>query len=187
MTRHPLVTTRFVASFGTRRFLRRGRRAPGFFSYSPDNVYPLQYHSEHLPRSDSRVSLTRGRDSIGRPRLHIDLRFSDADVEGVVRGHEAIDRRLQATGVGRLEYLSADVGAGVESRLGGGFHQMGTTRMAVAESDGVVDANLRLFGVDNVYVVSSSTFVTSSQANSTFMIVAFALRLAEHLVTRLGG
>jgi choline dehydrogenase-like flavoprotein len=30
-------------------------------------------------------------------------------------------------------------------------------------------------------VASSSTFVTSGQANSTFMIVAFALRLADHL------
>jgi choline dehydrogenase-like flavoprotein len=58
---------------------------------------------------------------------------------------------------------------------------MGTTRMSAQAADGVVDANLAIHGVPNVFVASSSTFVTSSQANSTFMIVAFALRLADHL------
>jgi choline dehydrogenase-like flavoprotein len=53
--------------------------------------------------------------------------------------------------------------------------------MSDAPGEGVVDRNLAVHGVGNVYVASSSTFVTSGQANSTFMIVAFALRLADHL------
>jgi choline dehydrogenase-like flavoprotein len=36
-------------------------------------------------------------------------------------------------------------------------------------------------GIDNLFVASSSVFVTSGQANSTLTIVAFALRLADHL------
>ena len=47
--------------------------------------------------------------------------------------------------------------------------------------DGVVDANLAVHGVPTLHVASSSVFPTSGQANSTFMIVVFALRLAEHL------
>jgi choline dehydrogenase-like flavoprotein len=46
---------------------------------------------------------------------------------------------------------------------------------------GVVDENLAVHGVPNVHVVSSSVFVTSGQANSTFMIVVFAIRLIERL------
>ena len=53
--------------------------------------------------------------------------------------------------------------------------------MSTSPRDGVVDENLKIHGVANVYVASSSTFVTSSHANPTFMIVAFAARLAEHL------
>ena len=68
--------------------------------------------------------------------------------------------------------------------MGGGFHQAGTTRMS-APADGVVDQNLAVHGVPNVYVASSSTFVTSGQANSTFMIVAFAVRLADRLARQL--
>ena len=61
------------------------------------------------------------------------------------------------------------------------FTGCGTTRMSADPSDGVVDENLAVHKMSNVYVASSSTFVTSGQANSTFMIVAFALRLADHL------
>jgi choline dehydrogenase-like flavoprotein len=53
--------------------------------------------------------------------------------------------------------------------------------MATNPDEGVVDANLTVHGVDNLSVVSSSTFVTSGQANSTLLIVMLAVRLAEHL------
>jgi len=185
MARHPIETARFIGDFGGRRFLVRGRRAPGFFVRRRDNVYPLQYHGEHFPHPESRVALSDQRDATGRRRLDIDLRFSDADVEGVVRAHEAWDRHLRNQGLGRLEYLQADRSAAVRNRLGGGFHQVGTTRMSALPRDGVVGPDLAVHGVENLHVVSSSVFVTSGQANSTFMIVAFAVRLAEQLVDNL--
>lgn len=178
---HPLGTARFVVGFGARRFLRRGRRAPGFFAYNSSNIYPLQYHGEHLPNAESRVFLAREIDSLGRRKLNIQLRYAGADVDGVVRAHQHWDAYLRSLRVGRLEYPDGDVHEQVERRLGGGFHQSGTTRMAAAASDGVVDTDLAVHGVKNVYVASSSAFVTSGQANSTFMVVAFALRLADHL------
>ena len=56
-----------------------------------------------------------------------------------------------------------------------------TRRMSDAASDGVVNAQGQIHGVDNLFVASSSNLVTSSQANSTFMIVAFALRMIDHI------
>jgi hypothetical protein len=179
--REPFSTAKFMVSFGAKRFLARKQRAPGFFVFNKENVYPLQYHGEHLPNPNSRVSLSREVDAIGRPKLNIDLRFSEADIDGMVRAHQHWDEYLQSSGVGHLEYIDPDIPAAIERRLGGGFHQVGTTRMSTASSEGVVDGNLAVHGTKNVYVVSSSTFVTSGQANSTFMIVAFAARLADHL------
>src|SRR5262249_8791029 len=160
-------TTRFVIGFGSRRFLARGRRAPGFAVYSSENVYPLQYHGEHRPHPESRVTLADERDALGMPRLRIDVRFSDADVEGIVRAHRCWDESLRRHRVGRLEYPVGDVGEAVSSRLGAGFHQSGTTRMSATPEDGVVDADLAVHGVPALHVLSSSTFPTSSQANST--------------------
>jgi len=39
----------------------------------------------------------------------------------------------------------------------------------------------------NLFVVSSSVLLTSSQANPTFMIIVLALRLADRLKLNLGG
>lgn len=63
------------------------------------------------------------------------------------------------------------------------YHHMGATRMADSPRQGVVDANLRLFGVSNGYVCSSSVFVTSGFSNPTHTIIALAARLAEHLAS----
>jgi choline dehydrogenase-like flavoprotein len=185
IVRHPLSTGRFMVDFGARRFLTRGRRVPGFFVYNRQNLYPFQYHGEQLPNRASTVSLSRETDQLGRRRLKIDLRFSAADVDGVLRAHEHWDQYFRKLGVGRLEYLHQDLGAAIDKRMGGGFHQIGTTRMSASPADGVVDQNLAVHGVPNVYVASSSAFVTSGQANSTFMVVAFAVRLADHLARQL--
>lgn len=185
VVRDPWSTTRFVLDFGTKRFLARRRRVPGFFAYHADNIYPLQFHGEHLPDADSRVSLTRQRDAVGMPRLKIDVRFSSGDVQGIVRAHQCWDEYLRRMEVGRLDYLDPGVEANVWRQLGAGFHQSGTTRMSEHPGDGVVDRDLAVHGVSNVFVASSSSFPTSGQANSTFMIVAFAVRLADHLATAL--
>jgi choline dehydrogenase-like flavoprotein len=173
-------TARFVGGFGYRRFIAR-RRVPGFFVRNAANVYPLQYHGEHLPNAESRVTLTDERDAVGLPRLCIDLRFCAEDIEGVVRAHRFWDAHLRRSGFGCLEYLVDDVDAAISEQVGGGFHQMGTTRMSIDPADGVVTPELAVHGFENLFVASSSVFVTSSQANSTFMVIVLALRLADHL------
>jgi choline dehydrogenase-like flavoprotein len=174
--------TRFAIGLGARRVVTRGGKAPGFFTaYSQENLYPLQYHGEQVPNRRSRVSLSDDRDSVGMPKLKIDLRFLQQDVDGVLGCHRVWDQYLRQNGCGRLEYLSEDPGSLAWRRMGGGSHQLGTTRMAARAEDGVVDEHLAVHGMSNLFVASSSVFLTSSQANPTFMVVAFALRLADRL------
>ena len=47
--------------------------------------------------------------------------------------------------------------------------------------DDVVDANLKLFNTNNLYIIGSSIFRTGGHANPTLTIVQLSLRLAEHL------
>ncbi|MGH2852763.1 MAG: GMC oxidoreductase [Solirubrobacteraceae bacterium] len=173
--------TTFALSFGYRRFLRRGRKVPGFFVRSAANVYPLLYHGEHLPHRESFVEPSAEHDACGMPRLRTHLHFDGQDVANVRRAHDALDRALRAQGLGHVEYLYDDVEAAVRDQLFGGYHQCGTTRMSALPEDGVVDRDLAVHGFENLFVASSSTFPTSGQANSTFMLIAFALRLADHL------
>ncbi len=170
----------FALTFGYQRFLKRGRKVPGFFVGSAANTYPLMYHGEHLPHWQSYVEPTSDRDALGMPRLRTHLWLGDEDIQGVIRAHEHLDRYLREHQLGYLEYLD-DAAHVIPRHAFGGYHQAGTTRMSERPEDGVVDGNLAVHGFDDLFVASSSTFVTSSQANSTFMIVAFSLRLADHL------
>jgi choline dehydrogenase-like flavoprotein len=171
----------FALTFGYQRYLKRGRKVPGFFVPSAGNVYPLLYHGEHLPHRESYVEPTDARDALGMPRLRTHLRFDEVDVGSVARAHRSLENFLREHRLGHLEYLYGDLEEAVREQLFGGYHQAGTTRMSARPEDGVVDRDLSVHGLPDLTIASSSTFVTSGQANSTFMIVAFALRLADRL------
>lgn len=180
MVRDAPATAAFVPTFAVRRFMLH-RRVPGFFVRSRSNCYPLHYHGEQVPNPDSRVTLANDADALGLRKLVIDLRFSEQDVDGVLRAHDLWDKHLRSHCCGHLEYTVVDRYAAVWNQASDGFHQAGTTRMSKDADDGVVDPNLRVHGISNLYVASGSVLPTSSQANTTFMIVVFALRLAAHL------
>ena len=170
----------FLPKFCRRRFVQ-GRRIPSLLMQSKSNSYYLYYHSEQSPHRDSRLSVSSERDAFGVPRLHLDYRMADGDVESVLHVHELIDRELRKGGCGQLVFNEEDVRAGIRRNQAVLGHHIGTTRMSVRPEDGVVDPDCRVHGVDNLYVASSSVFPTSSQANPTLTIVAMALRLADRL------
>jgi choline dehydrogenase-like flavoprotein len=53
--------------------------------------------------------------------------------------------------------------------------------MAVSPDRGVVDPDCKVFGIDNLYLISSAVFPTSGSSNPTLTIVALAYRLLDHL------
>ncbi|MDN4612902.1 GMC oxidoreductase [Leifsonia sp. F6_8S_P_1B] len=165
-----------------RRYLSRVRK-PGFLLRNPGGTYAIHYHSEQIANPDSRVRLDGGVNPDGTPSMLIDFRYTDQDVDSVLRFHELLDDRLRASGKGRVEYLDPPErrAAGVWEQAIDGFHHIGTTRMSARPGDGVVDADCRVHGVDNLYIASSSVLRTSAEANPTFTTVCLALRLAHHL------
>jgi hypothetical protein len=171
----------FATRFGYTRFLRPGRKVPGFYVRSPANEYPLQYYGEHLPNWDSCLEPTNDRDALGLIRIRPHVVFSDSDINGVIEAHHQLDHFLRTRKLGAVEISADDPMGAIRRQLYAGYHQAGTTRMSHRPDDGVVDADLAVHGFRDLFVASSSAFVTSGQANSTFMIVAFTLRLADHL------
>jgi choline dehydrogenase-like flavoprotein len=146
--------------------------------------FELLYVTEHLPNRASRVGLDGERDRFGVPRLGVSVAFSDLDVETVVGLHDAIAARLVESGTGRLHYNRDSMPAAVRDNLAhfnSGAHHLGTTRMASNPKWGVVDADGRVFSLDNLFVCGGSVFPTGGHANPTLTIVALALRLSDLL------
>ena len=75
--------------------------------------------------------------------------------------------------------LTSDRGS-LPPDLRGGQHHSGTTRMSESVENGVVDANLKVFGMDNLYIVGSSIFPTNGWVNPTYTIIVLSCRLAKH-------
>jgi hypothetical protein len=154
------------------------RKLPGVFLYSPRNVYALHFHAEQVPVPENRMELAQDQET-----LNIHYRYTDRDVDSVIRTHELLDKSLRNCKCGELHYWFGknELPAAIRSMSMDGLHQVGTTRIAATADDGVVDVNLKVWGTSNLYVCSSSVFPTSGQANPTFFLGVFAVRLAHHL------
>ena len=151
---------------------RRGRR-------KPLAVWQMMAMAEQAPDPGSRVLLDRREDALGLRRARLDWRLSDIDRRSIERSQELVAEQLEAAGIGRVEgRLGTERPA---AQIQPQWHHMGTTRMAADPSEGVVDADGRVHGIDNLYVAGSSTFPTGGYANPTLTIVALAVRLADHL------
>jgi len=158
------------------------RKYPTIIVKSKANLYSVDFYAEQQPDPASRVMLDEGApDALGMPRLRIDWRYTAGDVDTVKRAVALLAAEFERTGVGRLEYEPQAVEAEMtrDGALGG--HHIGTARMGSDPRNSVVDLDCRVHGIDNLFVASSATFPTSSQANPTLTIVALSLRLTEHL------
>lgn len=154
------------------------RKLPGVFLFSPRNEYALHFHAEQQPIRENRMALAADGET-----LTMEYGYTDRDVESVIRTHQLLDESLRKSGAGELIYWYPEAERPKKVREGSrdGIHQVGTTRMSMRPEDGVVDPNLKVWGTDDLYVCSSSTFPTSGQANPTFLLTAFAARLASHI------
>lgn len=143
--------------------------------------YLLKLRVEQAPNPDSRVTLEAERDALGMRRPRLDWRLGEADLASVHRGLVLLARAVGAVGLGRVQVPEDDPTHAWAEGVRGGWHHMGTTRMAEDPAEGVVDADCRVHGLENLYLAGSSVFPTSGWANPTVTLVALAVRLADHL------
>lgn len=62
-----------------------------------------------------------------------------------------------------------------------GDHSSGTCRMGTDETSSVTDRNLRVHGLENLYVCSNAVLPNAAAVNPTLTLAALALRLGAHL------
>lgn len=170
-----------------RRYIRR--RA---LIAKPKALY-LLVRGEQAPNPDSRVMLSPSLDPFGKRRVRVDWRMSEVDKLSARAVTEVVGGEFERLGLGRVnvdgwlhEHGTAwPVGDGVGDHhdvLQGGHHHIGTTRMADTPTKGVVDANCKVFGKENLFIAGSSVFPTSGWANPTLTIVALSMRLGDYLL-----
>lgn len=144
----------------------------------------MQIQAEQCPLRESRISVDPSRpDKFGLPKVVLDWRIGDEELGSIrdfsVRVRDAM-REANLAEVNLLPGVEEGDGSLLE-RMRDHNHHAGGTCMGWSARDGVVDKDLRVFGTDNLYVLGASVFRTTSNANTTFLALALATRLARAL------
>lgn len=127
---------------------------------------------EDLPDPENRVELDTTRtDAHGDPGVRVSYTMSENTRKMMTHGMGKAREVLSAAGARQI-YAHGPV-------RNSGWHVMGTARMGSDPSRSVVDPRGKVHGVDGLYVVDSSVFVTSSCVNPANTIQAVALYLAD--------
>ena len=133
--------------------------------------------SEDLPQPANRITLAPD----GRVTLAVRPSGGEA--------HRRLRHKLQSL-LSKIDahphLLERSLYLGKNIPIGGTAHQAGTMVFGSDPRASVLDINCRAHEVDNLYVTDASFFPSIGAVNPTLTIIANAMRVADHLVARLG-
>ena len=145
----------------------------------PVHTIRLRNFMDMESRRENRITLSDMMDGNGKAIPVVTLNISERDRRSVTELHRLIGVELQRKNIGVLESNLDKVNPWPINTEAS--HHIGGTIMGMEPKTSVVDSNLKVHSVDNLYICSSSVFPTSGCANPTYTICALAIRLANHL------
>lgn len=144
----------------------------GFGVYTDQIAVSVQLEQDIY--NGGEVTLSEYIDKFGRQVPLIKRHFSEDHLKDIESIHNIIKKSLVK---GSL-YDAYPINF---TDLNSGAHHSGTCRMGRDSLSAVVDANLKYFGYDNVFICDASVIPKIGNANLSITIGGFALRLAEYL------
>ena len=153
-----------------------------------ENAFELDIRIEQSPNADSRVTIGPEKDALGVPRVNLHWSLTDLDKRSIRTIFQIIGREVGRAGLGRvklMDYLRDANDNSWPDYTNAGWHHMGTTRMSDDPKAGVVDANCKVHGIENLYVAGSGCYATAAAPNPTLTVVALSLRLSDHVRRKL--
>jgi choline dehydrogenase-like flavoprotein len=156
----------------------KGRRV-----FSKQANVSLNIETEQLPRADSRIQISDKRNAVGIPQTIVDWKISGEEGEAMQRFAVVMEKYLRSLGMTEQNWtIKPQDDAQAWAKAGSDIlHPMGGTRMGTSPENSVVDRDLRVHGVANLYVSSCSVFPTGGSSNPTFTMMSLACRLSDRL------
>lgn len=167
-----------------RRIVRNAlRRSIGLPSLYPAPRAKLVTELEQVPDWNSRIYISAEQDALGLRKACADWRISAFEAETALAFTRFVDVTFRQAGWGSLKInpeleMHRTIG---DSTLSESYHHIGATRMSAAPQTGVVDSNCKVHGIGNLFITGASVMPTGGHVNPTFMIVALAIKLGDHL------
>ena len=139
---------------------------------------------EQVPTNASRISIFE--EYVlpdGLCKVEINWQIRGSEISAVRTAAKLADEYLRSKGIAKLEINRDLTNLKPEfmHNLSDTYHQCGGMRMSDRVDTGVVDSDCRVWGTNNVWVVGSVVYPSSSHANSTLTGLALAARLASKI------
>jgi choline dehydrogenase-like flavoprotein len=162
----------------------RGEALPSWLGWAPEMPfdrmadYSMDFwlQSEDLPRRENRIHYDGGK---------VVLDITEGDEQAARRLRHKLENLLEPIGA-RPHLLERSLYLGKNIPINGTAHQAGTCRFGTDPHSSVLNLDCRAHDLDNLYVTDASFFPSIGAVNPTLTIIANALRVADHIGTRLG-
>ena len=141
-------------------------------------------HLEEEPNVNNKILLGNKKDKFGIPTVELFYKKSQKSLRTARDVLEEFANLCRKENFGRIA-IDKKIFNLEEFISMGAWHHMGGTRAGTNIKDSVVDTNLKIHDIDNIYVSGSSNFTTGGYSNPTFTIIQLAIRLSEKIKERL--
>jgi choline dehydrogenase-like flavoprotein len=134
--------------------------------------------TEDVPKAGNRVTVDR--------EGHVHLAYTatnNAEADGLY--HE-LRKILNHIGMAAHHVLDKNFYMSMDVPVAGVAHQAGTCRFGTDPATSVLDVNCKAHELDNLYVADTSVFPSIGAVNPALTAMANAIRVGEHLLTRMG-
>jgi choline dehydrogenase-like flavoprotein len=155
------------------------RGVPGFaLDYIAKHAVDFWLTTEDLPQPGNRVTLERD----GSIRIS----YGNKNLEPHKRLLHKLKQLLPHLGM-HPHLVPNEIARDKRIPIEGVAHQCGTVRFGTDPKTSALDANCKAHDLDNLYVVDTSFFPSSSAVNPALTAMANAMRVGDHLLERLGA
>jgi choline dehydrogenase-like flavoprotein len=162
----------------------KGEALPSWLEWLPEMPFEKMaehsidfwLQSEDLPRRENRIYYDGGK---------VVLDITEGNEEAAKRLKHKLEALLEPMGARSL-LLERSLYLGKNIPIGGTAHQSGTCRFGTDPNTSVLNLDCRTHELDNLYITDASFFPSIGAVNPTLTIIANALRVADHIKTRLG-
>ncbi len=133
--------------------------------------------TEDLPVPSNRVTTD------GDGNVHLAYTPTNNDEAG--RLYHELKKIMNHTGMAEHHVLGKNFYMDMSIPVAGCAHQAGTCRFGTDPATSVLDVNCKAHEIDNLYVVDTSFFPSIGAVNPALTAMANAMRVGEHLLSRL--
>lgn len=153
------------------------------FYYKSKAISILSLMIEQEPIKDSYITLSSNKDQFSIPKALINWMLTEKTWETAIVTANIIKKQIEDLDLGKVDlhdYIEMN-NPQWENYLSDVCHNMGGCRMSSSPEEGVVDKNLQVWQVPNLFICSQAVFPTGSHSNPVLTMLALAIRLTDYL------